>query len=135
MFTAISYKLLSYMITFPQLYQTGPLYLLVSSLYKRMLFDHWQPPSNNNKITLLVLRILHVLLVLYLFVSYDWWLLICVTSPYALFIINIFELLLWSKRFAFFYHWFLQIPELDFEIPPEAQRGSLSTVSPFIHYY
>ena len=25
----------------------------------------------------------------------------------------------------------LQIPELDFEIPPEAQRGSLSTVSPF----
>ena len=23
----------------------------------------------------------------------------------------------------------LQIPELDFEIPPEAQRGSLSTVS------
>jgi len=25
---------------------------------------------------------------------------------------------------------FLQIPELDFEIPPEAQRGSLSTVMP-----
>ena len=23
----------------------------------------------------------------------------------------------------------MQIPELDFEIPPEAQRGSLSTVS------
>ncbi|GMP23949.1 hypothetical protein CsSME_00001375 [Camellia sinensis var. sinensis] len=44
-----------------------------------MLSDHWQPPSNNDKITLLVLRILH-------------------------------------------------IPELDFEIPPEAQRGSPSTV-------
>ncbi|KAF5932799.1 hypothetical protein HYC85_028970 [Camellia sinensis] len=44
-----------------------------------MLSDHWQPPSNNDKITLLVLRILH-------------------------------------------------IPELDFEIPLEAQRGSLSTV-------
>lgn len=24
----------------------------------------------------------------------------------------------------------LQVPELDLEIPPEAQRGSLSTVSP-----
>lgn len=32
----------------------------------------------------------------------------------------------------FFPFWYLsmQIPELDFEIPPEAQRGSLSTVSP-----
>lgn len=27
----------------------------------------------------------------------------------------------------------IQIPELDFEIPPEAQRGSLSTVSPLNH--